>query len=242
MVVHALESFPRQPSDENDVSAPPMRVRTAARRVIPPAGRALLARLRGRLKRVLRTRSNPPSMQCNPPANPEKRVSPYDSATASLGTAEAKLCYSRPYARGRVIFGGLVPYDTLWRTGANEPTILHLSDTAEIAGIPVKAGSYSIYTVPNPEQWTVVVNSSTSQWGLTREERGPRGNLQPNAYIEVIRAQEEGRAPIMAEGIGYVEQFTAHFDPSDGSSLDLHLDWERTRATVPIRFVTDPHR
>ncbi len=182
------------------------------------------------------------SMNCAPWAPPEElaaRPSPFDSVMLHRDTVlEAKLCYSRPLARGRTIFGGLVPFDTLWRTGANEPTILHLAEPAEIAGLAVDAGEYSIYTVPDSTQWMVVVNASTSQWGLTRDERGPAGNLNLNAYTDDVRAQEVGRAPIGTEQIPFVEQLTAAFAPTGvDSEYRLLFDWERTRIVVPLRFV-----
>lgn len=149
----------------------------------------------------------------------------------------AKLCYSRPFARDRTVFGGLVPYDTLWRTGANEPTTLHLSGPAQIAGLAVEAGDYSIYTVPSPGRWQVVVNASTSQWGLTREERGAEGNLFPNAYTEQVRAQEVGRAPITTEEVPYTDQLTARFESANDDEHLLLFDWETTRVVIPVRLL-----
>jgi len=158
---------------------------------------------------------------------------------AIVDSTSLKICYSRPSTRGRVVFGELVPFDTLWRTGANEPTILHLSESSSIAGLTVGPGSVSIYTVPSTHQWTVVVNASTTQWGLTREERGPRGVLQPNAYTEDIRAREIGRAPIRTDSIPFVEQLTIGFSEPEGQVIELWIDWERTRAVVPIRVTTN---
>jgi DUF2911 family protein len=178
-------------------------------------------------------------MTCAPWGDPEDlvdRPSPYDSVVATLDSSTAKLCYSRPYARERVVFGGLVPYDTLWRTGANEPTILHLSSAAEVGGIAVDVGDYSIYTVPSLEGWILVLNASTSQWGLTREERGARGNLFPNAYTAEVRAQEVGRVPIQIEEVEYTDQLSAQLRRSDDAALDLIFDWEETRIVIPIRF------
>ena len=91
-------------------------------------------------------------LKCEPRASGEEltqRQSLYDSASVRVENMGAKVCYSRPIARGRVIFGGLVPYDILWRTGANEPTTIHLPFAAEIAGIALEPGKYSIYTVPS---------------------------------------------------------------------------------------------
>lgn len=183
-------------------------------------------------------------MTCQPWGTPEQlaeRPSPYDSAMASVDSAQLKICYSRPAARGRTVFGELVPYDTLWRTGANEATILHLSAPAEIAGLQVEEGDYSIYTVPSPAGWTVVVNASTSQWGLTEDAVGPGGNQFTNAYTEEVRAREVGRAPIEVAPVSYTEVLTASFGEPAGGSIDLRVDWEETRIVIPIRF-TPPAR
>ncbi|MGE0159654.1 MAG: DUF2911 domain-containing protein [Gemmatimonadales bacterium] len=165
------------------------------------------------------------------------RPSPYDSIMLRSDTSlQAKLCYSKPLARGRVVFGGLVPYDTLWRTGANEATILHLAQPTEIAGMSVDAGDYSIYTVPNPEQWQVVVNGAAGHWGLTRDEVGADGIQYYNAYTPDIRAQEIGRAPIAVETIPFVEQLTASFETTSPTDHRLLFDWETTRIVIPLRI------
>ena len=165
------------------------------------------------------------ALQCSPVERMPVagRASAYDSTVVALGGARAKLCYGRPSAKGRTVFGGLVPYDTLWRTGANEPTILHLPVAASIAGIRVPAGSYSLYTVPGREQWTVIVNRSTGQWGHER------------AYSAQVRAQEVGRAPVAAERTeAPVETFTIRAVPRGSRAADLVLEWENTRVRVPI--------
>jgi hypothetical protein len=159
------------------------------------------------------------------------RASPFDSATVSYGGVTGKVCYSRPSVRGRVVFGGdLVPYDTLWRTGANSPTIIHLPAAAEIAGIKVAAGSYSIYTVPGRTQWSVVVNREIILGGLTRDE----GQFK-NQYTAEVRAKEVGRAAIKAESMASaVEKFLIYSEPTGPISTDLVLEWEKTRARIPI--------
>ena len=165
------------------------------------------------------------ALQCQPVARMplEGRASPYDSTLIALGGEEAKLCYGRPSARGRQVFGQLVPYDTLWRTGANEPTTLHLPFAAEIAGIEVQPGSYSIYTVPGRESWTVIVNRSTSQWG------------HEGQYTPEVRAQEVGRASVQAESVTTpVETFVIRAEPRGASAADLVMEWENTRVRVPI--------
>ncbi|MBW3552597.1 MAG: DUF2911 domain-containing protein [Gemmatimonadetes bacterium] len=152
------------------------------------------------------------------------RASPYDSTTLSVGEGQAKVCYSRPELRGRTMIGGdAVPYDTLWRTGANEPTIIHLDVPAQIAGLRVEPGSYSLYTVPRQgEQWTVIVNRSTSQWG------------HEGRYSPEVRAQEVGRADVAHEATqAPIEQFTIR--AMEGGDTGLLIEWQNSRVRVPIR-------
>jgi hypothetical protein len=156
----------------------------------------------------------------------EGRQSPYDSTHVAVGGQDLAICYGRPLAQGRQIFGALVPYGTLWRTGANEPTIIHVPFTADIAGLRVPPGSYSIYTVPEETgNWELVINRATSQWG------------HPGSYTEEVRAQELGRAPISTERMDRaVEQFTIRSQPT-ATGVDLMLEWERTRARIPVRVL-----
>lgn len=166
------------------------------------------------------------ALQCQPVERMplEGRASPYDSTLISLGGQEAKLCYGRPSAKGRTVFGQLVPYDTLWRTGANEPTTIHLPFAAQIAGIAVEPGSYSLYTVPGRESWTVIVNRSTSQWG------------HEGQYTPEVRAQEVGRATVAAETLpSPVETFEIRAEPQGSDAAELVLEWENTRVRVPIQ-------
>ena len=173
-------------------------------------------------------------LNCEPRASGNQlmqRQSSYDSVSVRIGEVEAKICYSRPSARGRAIFGGLVPYDMLWRTGANEPTIIHLPFAAEIAGIAVAPGKYSIYTVPSTREWVVVVNAATSQGGRTRDQ----GEFK-NEYLTEVRAQEVGRGLVMSNSIEeYVEQLTIRAEPTGIDSSSIIVEWERTRVHIPVR-------
>jgi CubicO group peptidase (beta-lactamase class C family) len=173
------------------------------------------------------------------PTSPDRvrlatRASPYDSVSVPLGTAAGKLCYSRPAMRGRAVFGSeLVPYDTLWRTGANDPTIIHLPVAAEVAGLRLEPGKYSLYTVPGRSRWTVVLNASTTQGGLTRDE----GQFR-NQYTAEVRAQEIGRAPVPVEAIEQpVERLTIRTEATGPDAGELVLEWERTRVRIPVRKV-----
>jgi hypothetical protein len=168
------------------------------------------------------------AMQCEPsPRMPvEGRASPFDSATVQVGAQAIKVCYGRPSARDREVFGGLVPYDRLWRTGANEPTIIHVPTTVEIAGVRVEPGSYSLYTEPGPQQWTVIINRSTTQWG------------HEGSYTAEVRAQEAGRGMAPAERLDqHVEQFTIRGE-STGAGAHMILEWERTRVRIPVRPIS----
>lgn len=164
-------------------------------------------------------------LPCEPQRPTEERPSPYDSVSVPLGDEVAQNCYSRPKARGRTIFAadGLVKFGQLWRTGANEPTILHMPVAATVAGIPVEPGSYSIYTIPGESEWTVIVNASISQWG--HESR----------YNEAVQAREVGRATV-ASGTtdDHFEDFTIQA-MGVGDGADAVFRWERTRVAIPIR-------
>lgn len=158
-----------------------------------------------------------------------ERKSPFDSAGITIGNHVAQVCYGRPAVRGRVIFAAagtapapLVPFGKLWRTGANEPTIIHLPFAAGIAGLAVPAGSYALYTIPGPDRWTVIVNRSVTQWG--HESR----------YTPEVEAQEVGRAQVPSERLdGQVELFTIRSEPTAGGA-DLILEWDRTRVRIPV--------
>lgn len=150
------------------------------------------------------------------------RASPYDSTTIQLGEGVAKICYGRPALKGRTMLGGdAVPYDTLWRTGANEPTIVHVNVPAQIAGMRVEPGQYSLYTVPRAgDQWTLILNRSTSQWG------------HESSYTDEVRSQEVGRADVRAQAIdSKVEELT--FRPMDDGQGAV-LEWQNTRVHIPM--------
>ena len=159
------------------------------------------------------------ALVCAPQADVEGRASPYDSVSMAVGDGMAKVCYSRPSLRGRTMIGGeAVPYGQVWRTGANEPTTIHLDVPARIAGIEVEPGAYSLYTIPQEgASWTLIVNASTSQWG--HESQYPD-----------VQDQDVGRAEVEAESLEEpVEQFTLR--PMDGG---LVLEWQNTRVHIPI--------
>jgi hypothetical protein len=151
------------------------------------------------------------------------RKSPLDSLSFSIARQPVKVCYGRPSSRGRVMIGGKnVPFGKLWRTGANEPTIFFTPVALTIAGIKVAPGTYSLYTVPGPKEWQVIVNRSTSQWG------------EESNYTAKVKAQEVGRATVSSEQLATpIETFTIRSEPS-ANGADLVLEWEKARIRIPI--------
>lgn len=147
------------------------------------------------------------------------RPSPPDSVLFTVGGAQGKVCYSRPAARGRRIFGEVVEYGKRWRTGANEPTMLFLPVPAQVAGIPVAAGRYVLMTVPGAERWTIVLSTS--------DAIAPMEMF--NALTDVGRAEvtvEPAEAP--------VERFTIRALP-DSAGINLLLEWQQTRVRIPVK-------
>ena len=152
------------------------------------------------------------------------RKSPLDSLSFAVGKASVKLCYGRPSARGRTMIGGSsVPFGKLWRTGANEPTMIHTSIPLVIAGVAVPAGSYSIYTIPGEKEWQVIVNKSISQWG------------HESYYTPEVKAQEVGHGIVPSSALATpVDTFTIKAEPGSGGKVNLVLEWEKTRVAIPV--------
>ena len=147
------------------------------------------------------------------------KPSPPASATCDLGGGKTiKTDYSSPRMRGRKIYGDLVPFGEVWRTGANEATTFVPSADVVVGGKTVPAGSYTIFTVPTADKWTLIVNKKTGEWGI------------PYKY----ESDELARVDMKVSKLpSPVENFTIAYDKS-GSGCTLRLDWETTRASVDI--------
>ena len=155
----------------------------------------------------------------------ELRASPTASISFGIGTGRVKLCYGRPASRGRRMIGGrLVPFGRLWRTGANEPTTIITTTPLQIAGIAVPAGRVSLYTVPGPETWEIILNSSTRQWGHESE------------YTDAVKAGELGRTILPSEiSQSSLERLTFSVESRDSrKEVELVLRWERILVRIPI--------
>jgi hypothetical protein len=148
-----------------------------------------------------------------------QRPSPPASVSCDLGGGKTiKTDYSSPRMRGRTIYGDLVPYGRVWRTGANEATTFVTSADVLVGGATVPAGSYTIFTIPNPDKWTLIISKGTGEWGT--EYPGPDKDL---ARVEI----KVSKLP------SSVENFTIAYDKS-ASGCTLQMDWETTRASVEI--------
>jgi len=146
------------------------------------------------------------------------RVSPAATVTQTLGLTDLTVAYSRPGVKGRVIWGGLVPYDQPWRTGANEATRFTATDPIQFGGKELAAGTYALLTIPGKDEWTVVINSEKDLWGA----------FEYKPEKDVLRVTVK---PTAAEPQEWME-FT--FEDLTPNSANLVLRWERLRVAVPI--------
>jgi hypothetical protein len=149
--------------------------------------------------------------------DPSKRPSPPAQAQCNFSDGKTiTVDYSSPRAKGRKIFGELVPYGEVWRTGANDATTFVTTANLSVAGKDVPAANYTIFTVPTADKWTLIINKKTGEWGI------------PYKY----ESDELARVPMSASKTSSpVENFTISFDQS-GGACTLQLSWENTQASV----------
>jgi hypothetical protein len=148
-----------------------------------------------------------------------KRPSPPAQATWDLGGGKSvTIDYSSPRAKGRKIYGELIPFGQVWRTGANEATTLVTPVDLVIGGTTVPAGSYTIFTTPNKDKWTLIISKKTGEWGTDYPG-------QANDLARVDMKVSTLPSP--------VENFTISFEKA-GNGANLNIDWETTRASVMV--------
>ena len=153
--------------------------------------------------------------------NYTKSHSPQETVVYEQADLRLAVDYSRPYKKERDIFGELVPYSEVWRTGANEPTLFSTSQSLQIDGQPLPAGTYTLWTIPNQDQWTVLFNDQEYGWGINFDGTSP---YDPTADIVSVKSTvEDVTTPI--------EQFTIRFTKSP---LAMVIEWDDTRVSVPI--------
>jgi len=149
------------------------------------------------------------------------RPSPNASLTQDIGTTDMTITYCRPGVKGREIWGQLVPYGELWRAGANEATVFTFSDAVMIEGKELPAGSYSFFTIPTQDQWTLIFNKNMELWGT-------------GGYKE---AEDALRVMVKPMGDDFVERMRFVVNDVTDNSAVVELQWEKVR--VPFTVTVD---
>jgi tetratricopeptide (TPR) repeat protein len=146
-------------------------------------------------------------------------ASPSAEVEQKIGLCEVEVEYSRPAMKGRSIFGGLVPYNEMWRTGANKATAVEFSDKIMLNGKEIPAGKYSLFTIPGEKEWTIILNKNTEMWGTG-------GYKQEEDVIRLTAA------PVTLPNA--VENFTIDFSNVSSSAGKLNIYWEKTLVSVNL--------
>lgn len=151
--------------------------------------------------------------------------SPSTTLEQVVGLTEVKIEYSRPAMRARTIMGDLVPYGSLWRTGANKNTTLSFSDPVTVGGQALAAGTYALFTRPGKSLWEVFFYTETENWGTPEE-------WQSKSVAAVIEVPTQSLAEPE-------ESFTISINELTNTGANIHLSWENTRVTLPLEVPTD---
>lgn len=149
--------------------------------------------------------------------------SPTQTVKQDFGISSIELIYSRPGMKGRKIFGDLVPYGKVWRTGANNATRIKFTDDVTVGGQAVKAGEYALYTVPNEKDWEIIINKGSANWGTEYKKED-----------DIIRVKVNS-----AQIDQPVESFTIQFANVKSNTADLQIMWDKTSVSVPITTDVD---
>jgi len=155
---------------------------------------------------------------------PRPQLSPKAKLVQTVGLSEVTIEYSRPAVRDRNIFGDLVPYDVLWRTGANQNTIITFSNDVTVSGKSLSRGTYALYTIPKQEVWMVYFYNETNNWGTP-------SNWDEDQVSLALRAK--------VQTIPHAESFSISLENISIDSADLQLAWEQVAIQIPITFSTN---
>jgi hypothetical protein len=146
--------------------------------------------------------------------------SPTQTIKQDFALGSVELTYSRPSIKGRKIFGDLVPFGKVWRTGANNATIIKFNDAVEIGGKKIDTGSYALYTIPNAGNWEIIINKGTTNWGT-------------NGYTD---SGDVARFTVPSMKMATaIETFSMQFANIKPESCELHIMWDKTVVAVPIK-------
>ena len=151
-------------------------------------------------------------------------ASPNQTLVQDFALSQIKIAYARPAMRGRQIFGGLIPYGEVWRTGANQPTRITFGEEVLFEGKAVPAGEYALYTIPGKKEWTIILSKNTKLWGAFGYQQSDdllRVNVKPIALSQKV------------------ESFTIDLANVAPSSCQLQLSWEKVLVSINIRANID---
>lgn len=153
-----------------------------------------------------------------------KKHSPADTVEYNQNGLALKLDYCRPYKKDRIIFGELVPYGEVWRTGANEPTTFSTNRDIKVSGQTLKAGTYTLWTIPNTDSWEVIFNAKGYDWGVGFKGFKIVASREPEADVLNVKVPVQQNTT--------VEQFTIAFEGS--APVNMTLAWDDVKVQVPI--------
>ena len=150
------------------------------------------------------------------------RPSPLAIVSARYKDTYLKITYSQPGKRDREVFGQLIPFNQVWRTGANEATEMTITQDLKINGTDLKAGNYSIFTIPEKDKWTIIFNSDLGLWGA----------YNYNTKMDVLKFD----VPVVSLTDVVYESFTIIIDQKNDKA-DLLMAWDKTKVIIPIQFL-----
>jgi hypothetical protein len=150
----------------------------------------------------------------------EQRSSPLSITTSRYKDTYVKIVYSQPSKKGREVFGKLVPYGEVWRTGANEATEITITTNVLLDNKEIKAGTYSLFTIPNKESWTIILNADLGLWG----------SYNYNPKRDVARFE----VPVTNKD-NVTETFTIGIDPRN-EKADIFFMWDKIKVALPVQY------
>jgi hypothetical protein len=151
------------------------------------------------------------------------RISQKASVTQTIGLADIIMTYSRPNVKGRVIWGELVPYNQVWRTGADEATTISFGENVQINDYKLSAGKYALFTIPAKDEWTIILNTVSKQWGA----------FNYDSTKDALRFKVK---PVENR---FIESLTIYFSDVSASSAVLNIAWEKIKISFNIQVNTD---